>query len=920
MHSSSHGSAQGSHAAAPQLHAAHPPPGLPAELPAEAPGAPLPDEVFDRYAHLVRATLGVPVGLVSMVSATGQVFPGAEGLPAPWQQTRSTGLSHSFCQHVVARDAPLVVDDAREDPALADNLAIADIGVVAYAGFPVHAADGTAVGALCAIDTSPRTWSEHELDVLAHLATSVSSELALRAAAARAEEAVRAERAAAARTTHVTESMAVGYLAMDADWVVTYVNSRAVHALGRPRAQLVGGIIWELFPATVGTDFDAAYRRAAAGEVVAFDAYYPEPLNAWYEVRAVAEAGGVALYFLDITDRHVAQRAAQAAAARISGLAEVALAMVDLEDVTDLVTVIAERGLAALGADGGAVAVHDPSDPGVLLSYVTAGYGPGARADYAHLPLHTALPVCEAALTGRRVLVPDREACTAYSPVMAGVVDSTGSQAFASMPMRADGRVIGVVTAGWDAPQTFGAEQVELLEAFAAQCAQALQRLQSRDAERRSAERARSSAARQAALVTIAQALADADTQDDVLDVLAGQGTDLLGSSGCGICLRSDDGEHVDTLVTDSRAAVRHTVRRTPADVPLPAVRAAASGEAVYLPDREQTERAFPGSGAVFADAGVHASAAVPMRARGRLLGCLSVGFDAPRDFSSDERDLLTAFAALTAQALDRIAAHDAEHAALEAVSGIAETLQRSMLTAPPELPHLQIAVRYAATAKSAEVGGDWHDAFLTARGVATLAIGDVTGHDMAAAAVMGQLRNLLRGLAFTLDEPPAAVLAALDRAATGLGIETVATAVLAQVEQDADHRAAGTRLLRWSSAGHLPPLLIEADGTTRFLDEPSDLVLGWDPGLERHDHEHVLEPGSTVLLYTDGLVERRRVGLDRGLAWLAQATAQMSGATPEELCDALVELVGDHLDDDVALLALRAHPETGPARAPGGT
>jgi len=919
VHSSTDGSAQGPRAPASQQDAAPQGPGLPVELPAEAASASLPDEVFDRYAHLVRAALGVPVGLVSLVSTAGQVFPGAEGLPAPWQQTRRTGLSHSFCQHVVARDAPLVVTDAREDPALADNLAIPDIGVVAYAGFPVHAADGTAVGALCAIDTSPRVWSEHELDVLAHLATSVSSELALRAAAARAEEAVRAERAAAARTAHVTESMAVGYLAMDADGVVTYANSRAVHALARPHGELVGGVIWELFPATVGSDFDAAYRRAAAGEVAAFDAHHPEPLNAWYEVRAVPEAGGVALYFLDITDRHRAQQDAQAAAARISGLAEVALAMVDLEDVSDLVTVIAERGLAALGADGGAVAVHDPDDPGVLLSHVTAGYGPGARADYARLPLDTALPVCEAARTGRRVLVPDREACTAYSPAMAEVVNSTGSQAFASMPVRADGRVIAVVTAGWDSPQAFGAEQVELLEAFAAQCAQALQRLRSRDAERRSAEQARSSAARQAALVTIAQALADADTQDDVLDVLAGQGTALLGSNGCGICLLAEDGEHVDTLVTDSYAQVRHTVRRTPVDFPLPAVRAAATGVAVYLPDREQTERAFPGSEAVYAGAGVHASAAVPMRARGRLLGCLSVGFADPRRFSGEERDLLTAFAALTAQALDRIAAHGAEQAALEAVSGIAETLQRSMLTAPPEPDHLQIAVRYAATAKSAEVGGDWYDAFLTARGVTTLAIGDVTGHDMAAAAVMGQLRNLLRGLAFTLDEPPAAVLAALDRAAAGLGIETVATAILAQVEQDAHHRAAGTRLLRWSSAGHLPPLLIEADGTTRFLDEPSDLVLGWDPGLQRHDHEHVLEPGSTVLLYTDGLVERRRVGLDKGLAWLAEATAQMAGAPLEELCDALVELVGDHLDDDVALLALRAHTEAAPRPAEAG-
>ncbi|TNM67358.1 GAF domain-containing protein [Streptomyces sp. NP160] len=754
-------------------------------------------------------------------------------------------------------------------------------------------------------------------------------------AAAREQEATRAERAAAARNAQITESMAVGYLSMDADWVITYVNAEAVHALGRPREELVGGVVRELFPDTVGTDFEAGYRRAAStGETVTFDAHYPDPLNAWYEVRAVPEAGGVALYFLDITARHDAVQAAQAAAEQVRGLAEVALAMVDLDDVTDLVTVIAERGLAALGADGGSVAVHDLADPGALLSYVTASYGPGVQADYARLPLEAALPVCEAARTGTRVLVGDRDACLAYSPAMADVVTSTGSQAFASLPLRAEGRVIAVLTAGWNRPQDFPPVQVELLEAFAAQCAQALQHLQSRDAERRAAEAerragelARTSAQRQATLVAIAQALADADTQADVLTVLSGWGASLLGASGCGLCLLETGATHVVTSVTDSYAEVGARFQRVPADFPLPAIRSAATGQAFFLADRQETDAVLPGAAALYADAGVEASAAVPLRGRGQLLGCLTVGFAEARAWTVEERDLLRAFAALTAQALDRIAAHSAERAALAAASGIAETLQRSMLTAPPEPDHLEIAVRYAASATHAEVGGDWYDAFITSEGLTSLVIGDVTGHDMAAAAVMGQLRNLVRGIAFTLGEPPARLLAAVDRAAAGLGITTVATAVVAQVEQTPEHRAAGTRLLRWSNAGHLPPLLITADGRASYLGSDAsgetgyetDLVLGWDPAVQRHDHEVVLQPGSTVLLYTDGLVERRGASLDRGMAWLAEAAAEMVRSAGEqalgleELCDGLIELVGDHLDDDVALLALRAHPEDRP-------
>lgn len=192
----------------------------------------------------------------------------------------------------------------------------------------------------------------------------------------------------------------------------------------------------------------------------------------------------------------------------------------------------------------------------------------------------------------------------------------------------------------------------------------------------------------------------------------------------------------------------------------------------------------------------------------------------------------------------------------------------------------------------------------------------------------MGQVRNLLRGIGFTLGEPPSRLLSAVDRAAAGLGIDAVATVIVAQIEQDAAHRAAGTRLLRWSNAGHLPPLLIDADGSTRYLDTSSDLLLGFDPDTARHDHEQLLAPGSAVLLFTDGLVERRGAHLQDGLDWLAAIAASLTraGADLEQLCDGLLAAVGGHLDDDVALLALRAHPEdaprppeAGPAHVPAG-
>jgi GAF domain-containing protein len=160
-----------------------------------------PDPVFDRFARLVHATLGVPVALVSLVSSEGQVFPGALGLPEPWQSHRGTPLSHSYCQHVVASDQPLVVSDARTADLLKDNLAIRDLDAIAYAGYPVREASGETVGSLCAIDNEPRTWTPAELAVLSDLADACSAELALRSQTRRADHARRAERAQTRRTT-----------------------------------------------------------------------------------------------------------------------------------------------------------------------------------------------------------------------------------------------------------------------------------------------------------------------------------------------------------------------------------------------------------------------------------------------------------------------------------------------------------------------------------------------------------------------------------------------------------------------------------------------------------------------------------------------------------------------------------------------
>jgi serine phosphatase RsbU (regulator of sigma subunit) len=239
------------------------------------------------------------------------------------------------------------------------------------------------------------------------------------------------------------------------------------------------------------------------------------------------------------------------------------------------------------------------------------------------------------------------------------------------------------------------------------------------------------------------------------------------------------------------------------------------------------------------------------------------------------------------------------------------EALQRSLLTAPPQTAAMQIGVRYLPATVAFKVGGDWYDAFLTESGETVLVVGDVIGHDIEAAVLMGQLRTLVRAIAFTTNESPAAVLGRVQAGVDALAAGTMATAIVARVEVGGRTNRPGATHLRWSSAGHPPPVLLRPDGTVQVLDaDDSDLMLGVDPVAPRTDRLVPLPEGSTVLLYTDGLVERRGSGLDEGIALLA-ATVRNVGRLPlERFCDeVLARMLPDEHEDDVALLAMRLCP-----------
>src|SRR3954447_14623754 len=310
---------------------------------------------------------------------------------------------------------------------------------------------------------------------------------------------------------------------------------------------------------------------------------------------------------------------------------------------------------------------------------------------------------------------------------------------------------------------------------------------------------------------------------------------------------------------------------------------------------------------------------ALPLRARGRTLGLLTLFFDDGHAPSPEDVAVAQDVADRAGLAWDnaRLFSHQQQ---------MAETLQRSLLTDPPEPDHAEIVVRYQPAAEAARVGGDWYDAFMQPDGSTMLVIGDGVGHDTAAAAAMGQVRSLLRGIAAYSNAGPAEVLRGLDNAMAVLQIETLATAAVARFEQTDDERQRGVTRMVWANAGHLPPLALHPDGSVAVLaDWKADLLLGVDADVVRTESVVTLDRGSTVLLYTDGLVERRDADLDAGLDRLRTHLRELADLPLQELCDELItRLVDGKPGDDVALVAVRLHPqdrprppEAGPNRVP---
>ncbi len=241
----------------------------------------------------------------------------------------------------------------------------------------------------------------------------------------------------------------------------------------------------------------------------------------------------------------------------------------------------------------------------------------------------------------------------------------------------------------------------------------------------------------------------------------------------------------------------------------------------------------------------------LPLLSSGAPLGAIRFSFTRPRQITDEERVFLEALAGQCALALERASLFEREHTT-------AETLQRSLLPDRlPTVPGIILEARYLPVTRNMEIGGDWYDAFRLPDGKLAIAAGDVMGKGLTAAAGMGRVRNALRALALT-DPRPAAVLAGLDRLFIATELEEqVTTVAYLVVDPETGEGMAG-------NAGHLPPLLLSATAPPRLDTIEAGTPLGW--ASPRQQYPFPLPPGNTAVLYSDGLVENRKRGLDKGL------------------------------------------------------
>ncbi|MFD5078794.1 SpoIIE family protein phosphatase [Streptomyces sp. NPDC058371] len=425
---------------------------------------------------------------------------------------------------------------------------------------------------------------------------------------------------------------------------------------------------------------------------------------------------------------------------------------------------------------------------------------------------------------------------------------------------------------------------------------------------------------REAFLLDAGRALAEARSTEEVLRVAAG--LSMPGFSPDGLAVFGAEGDRLTIIGHHGhQPGDEGPFSHMSLDTDYPAAEVVRTGRAVYLSTPEDYKARYPASWPLAQRFGRQSWAFLPLTVAGRTMGAWMAAFTYPVSFTPDERSVLTTVARMLAQALSRAGVTESERE-------LTDGLQRSMMpTLGPQIPGMIVAARYVPTGGGLQVGGDWYDMIPLPGGTSrtksgggrfALVIGDVQGHDVRAAGLMGQLRIALRAYA-SEGHRPDAVLSRASRFLYGI------TNSAAPDDEDADPRFAtclyvevdpATGMLDIARAGHPDPAIRMADGTVLMRPTAGGLPLGIDPDADYPTTRLALEPAETMLICTDGLIETGGHDLDTGWRRIRRILEEHDGDM-EALADSLVQAVhgpsshhttgplADRREDDIAVLLL---------------
>jgi serine phosphatase RsbU (regulator of sigma subunit) len=521
---------------------------------------------------------------------------------------------------------------------------------------------------------------------------------------------------------------------------------------------------------------------------------------------------------------------------------------------------------------------------------------PRALALFARVPL-TALDVPGPYVveTGEPLFLKSRRQRDELWPSIAEAPGQT--EALVVLPLEVDGKSLGVVSFGFANERGFDDQDRVALLAVADQCAIGLDRARLYEATRERAD---------------SQSLLAA-----VSAINTTSGWEPIARQAVAICAR----DFVDTCAVYVREG--HLVRRvafastsypalgelledhfpTPINSPAVHSRVVREGRAYPVPpmqpDQLSSASPAPGYAEALRDVRLGQGWVFPLVDHGTPFGAMMFLGPPGEDLNADAAELARAATERTGNLIVSATAFAEQRAALAALQEI--VLPRDV----ESIRGVQIVARYVPLAAAGTIGGDWWDALALPSGEVALAVGDVAGHGIQPAAVMGHARNALR-MELVSGTGPADALTAVSTFLDWTHPLAHCTAIAATVSP-------ATGAMRWASAGHPPPVFVSPDGTASFLEAPPAPPLGVKTRrMQSYSDQSVeLRPGSTLLLYTDGLIEGRRRGIDTGMKVLAKLAGEIRPSQPlEDVADGILAALVDHQDDDVCLVALRVAPE----------